>query len=219
MALLNKSGPQLATGVAKPKNRQRELPSGAAPLITAAEAAFAAHRYDEAERKYEEVLKMDEDNPLTLENIAAIQLQLQKYDAADKNLKKALAASPDDAYALSLLGMLRVQQGNYAEALDALSRSAQLDPKNPETENYLGITLSQQGQREAAETALRRAVTLNPKYADAHHNLAVVYATQQPPFIELAKFHYNKALSLGQPPNPDLEKRLEGGSPVAPSGK
>src|SRR6185312_5146513 len=92
--------------------------------------------------------------------------------------------------------------------LDVLSRSAQLDPKNPETENYLGITLSQQGQREAAETALRRAIMLNPNYADAHVNLAVIYATAKPPFMELAKYHYNKALSLGQPPNPELEKEL-----------
>ncbi|HVK59841.1 MAG TPA: tetratricopeptide repeat protein, partial [Candidatus Kapabacteria bacterium] len=89
-----------------------------------------------------------------------------------------------------------------------LSRSAHLDPKNAETQNYLGITLSQQGQREAAETALRKAILLNPNYAGAHHNLAVIYATQRPPFPELARFHYNKALALGQPPNPDLEKQI-----------
>jgi Flp pilus assembly protein TadD len=104
--------------------------------------------------------------------------------------------------------MLRFQQGKYDEAFDALSRSAQLDPKNAETQNYLGITLSQQGQREAAETALRKAVMLNPNYAGAHHNLAVVYATQKPPFLELARYHYRKALALGQPNNPELEKQI-----------
>jgi hypothetical protein len=29
--------------------------------------------------------------------------------------------------------------------------------------------------------------------------------------MELAKYHYNKALSLGQAPNPDLEKKLASG--------
>jgi Flp pilus assembly protein TadD len=106
------------------------------------------------------------------------------------------------------MGMLRFQQGKYDEALDVLSRSAQLDPKNADTQNYLGITLGQKGQREAAETALRKAIQLNPNYAGAHYNLAIIYAAQKPPFIELAKFHYNKALSLGQPANTDLEKEL-----------
>jgi Tfp pilus assembly protein PilF len=104
--------------------------------------------------------------------------------------------------------MLRFQQGNYEQALDALSRSAQLDPKNAETQNYLGITLSQRGQREPAEAALRKAILLNPNYAGAHHNLAVIYATQKPPFLELARLHYNKALGMGQPANPELEKQL-----------
>jgi hypothetical protein len=31
--------------------------------------------------------------------------------------------------------------------------------------------------------------------------------------MELAKYHYNKALSLGQPPNPELEKELASASP------
>jgi Flp pilus assembly protein TadD len=123
-------------------------------------------------------------------------------------LKKAAATSPDDAYTLSLTGMLNFRQEKYDEALDNLSRAAQLDPKNAETQNYLGITLSQKGQREGAETALRKAIMLQPNYAGAHHNLAVIYASEKPPALELAKYHYNKALALGQPANPDLEKML-----------
>ena len=59
-----------------------------------------------------------------------------------------------------------------------------------------------------AETALRHALTLAPGYGAAHHSLAVVYATQKPPALALAHFHYDKALAAGHPANPDLEKRL-----------
>ena len=209
LALMDQKLPKLATPVdAQPAKQTRELPPGAGLLIAQAQRAFAARRFDEAEQKYAEVLKMDEGNPVSLANLAAIQLELQKREEAEANLKKALSAAPDDAYSLSLMGMLRFQQGRYDDAFDALSRSAQLDPRNAETQNYLGITLSQKGQREAAETALRKAVLLNPNYAGAHHNLAVIYATQKPPFTELAKLHYNKALSLGQTPNPELEKQF-----------
>jgi Flp pilus assembly protein TadD len=210
LALMDKSAaPKLAATVdPKSTKKSRELPAGAGLLISQAERAFAQKRYAEAEEKYKEVLRMDEQNPVSLANLAAIQLELQKLNEADTNLKKALTISPEDPYPLSLMGMLRFQQGNYEQALDALSKSAQLDPKNAETHNYLGITLSQQGQRDAAETALRKAILLNPSYAGAHHNLAVVYATQRPPFIELARYHYSKALGLGQPANPDLEKQI-----------
>ena len=209
LALMDKAAPKLATSVdPKAGKKSRELPAGAGLIISEAERAFAQRKYAEAEEKYKQVLRMDEENPVSLANLAAIQLELQKLNDAETNLKKALQIAPEDPYVLSLTGMLRFQQGNYEQALDALSRSAHLDPKNAETQNYLGITLSQQGQREAAETALRKAILLNPNYAGAHHNLAVIYATQRPPFPELARFHYNKALALGQPPNPDLEKQI-----------
>ena len=209
LALLDRNLPSLAkTADPQLPKQPRELPPGAGLLIAQAQRAFAARRFEEAEEKYKQVLEMDEGNPASLANLAAIQLELEKRAEAEANLKKALSAQPDDPYALSLLGMLRLQQGRPDDALEALSRSAQADPKNAETQNYLGITLSQKGQREAAETALRKAILLNPNYAGAHHNLAVIYATQSPPFTELAKFHYNKALSLGQPANPELEKQF-----------
>ena len=61
-----------------------------------------------------------------------------------------------------------------------------------------------------AETALRKAIQLDPNYAAAHNNLAVIYLSQQPPLVELARWHYQKALDAGQPRNPDLEKALDG---------
>jgi Tfp pilus assembly protein PilF len=83
-----------------------------------------------------------------------------------------------------------------------------LDPQNPEIQNFLGLALNQEGQRKPAETAFRKAIELDPGYGSAHNNLAVFYATQQPPSPGLARWHYQKALSAGFPPNPDLEKLL-----------
>ena len=69
--------------------------------------------------------------------------------------------------------------------------------------------LNQKGLRKPAEVALRKALQLDPTYAEAHHNLAIVYATQKPPFMELARWHYKKAVDFGHAKNPDLEKLLE----------
>ena len=159
----------------------------------------------------------DENNGLALANLAAIELEQNKLDDAEKHIKQALAQSPNDAYNLSVLGRLKFRQEKYDEALDVLSRAAKLDPQNPDIENYLGVTLATKGMRAQAETALRKAIQLNPNYGAAHNNLAVIYISQQPPLVELARWHYQKALDDGQPHNPDLEKLLEErGAPVKP---
>ncbi|MDP6252116.1 MAG: tetratricopeptide repeat protein, partial [Verrucomicrobiota bacterium] len=94
------------------------------------------------------------------------------------------------------------------EARDHLTKAVKLNPEDASTQQFLGLALKELGQRKAAETALRKAVQIKPGFAEAHHNLAVVYATQKPPFIALAKFHYEKAVTGGHKKNADLEKIL-----------
>jgi Flp pilus assembly protein TadD len=166
------------------------------------------------------MLRQDESNVYTLANLAAIQLELGHLEEAEKHVKQALASSPNDAYSLSILGYLKLRQEKYDESLAALSRAARLEPANAEIQNYLGIVLSHKGLRAAAETALRKAIQLEPDYASAHNNLAVIYATEKPPWMGLARWHYQKALSAGHARNADLEKLLEAAptnaAPVAP---
>ena len=211
LALFRQPPPQLAPVEVKPVKKSKELPAGSGALVSQAERAFSGRRFDEAEKKYLEVLRQDENNVYILGNLAATQMEMNKPDEVEKNIQRALAVDPEDGFSLTLLGMLKFRQDKIDEALDVLSRAAKIDPQNPETQNYLGITLSQKGQRAAAEAALRKAVKIQPNYAGAHHNLAVVYATQRPPFLELARWHYDRARALGQPKNPELEKLIAGG--------
>jgi Flp pilus assembly protein TadD len=186
----------------------RELPAGTVQLVSQAQQDFSSGSYAQAEQKYLEVLRKDPKNANTLANLATIQLEMGHMDDAEKNLKAALAVAPDDPFSLSILGNLKFRQAKYDEALDALSRAAKVDPKNPEVQNFLGLTLSEKGMRSAAESAFRKAVLLNPNYGGAQNNLAVFYLTQQPPSIELARWHYDKAIASGFPRNPDMEKAL-----------
>jgi Flp pilus assembly protein TadD len=192
----------------KKEAKRKELPAGAGIYIQEAQRAFAAKDYAKAEERYQQVLKMDENNVFTLGNLGLIQMEAGRLNDAEATLTKANSVDPTDAFVMSQLGILRFRQNKVDEAIDLLSRAAEMDPKNAETQNYLGIALSEKGLRGPAENALRKAVELNPNYAVAHHNLAVVYASQQPPFLELAKYHYNKSLELGHPADPAIEKML-----------
>jgi Tfp pilus assembly protein PilF len=81
--------------------------------------------------------------------------------------------------------------------------------------NYLAGCYNHKGLRQQAETALRKALQLDPGNAEAHNNLAVIYLSQNPPLVQLARWHYQKALDGGQPHNLELEKALaDKGAPV-----
>ena len=214
LTLFKQTEPKLANPDAE-KKAMSELPAGSAALVAEAQRHFAARQYDRAENDYLQILQRDPNNALVSANLATIEMQQGKLDDASRHLQSAIAQNPNDAYNLSMLGYLKFQQGKYDDALDALSRAAKLDPQNPEIQNYLGVTLGHKGLRTQAETALRKALQLDPKYAPAHNNLAVIYVNQQPPLAELARWHYQKSLELGQPRNPDLEKVLaDKGAPV-----
>ena len=214
LAMFKQSPPPLANPNAEKKSI-KELPAGSGELVAEAQSYFAAKQYDKAEEDYRKILQRDENNPLLLGNLAAIEMEQGKLDDAEKHINAAIAQNPDDAYNLSTLGTLKFRQGKYDEALDALTHAEKLDPQNPQIENYLGITLSHKGLRVQAETALRKAIQLDPNYAAAHNNLAVIYLSEQPPLVQLARWHYQKALDAGQPHNPELEKAL--GMADAPS--
>ncbi len=210
-ALIKKAEAEVVAGKSG-RVSSRNLPAGAMTLVNEAQREFAARRFDKAEEKYQEVLKLDDKNVYTRANLAAIQMELQRYDEAERNLDLALSNAPDDSFSLSLMGLLRFRQNRLDDSLDALGRAAKLDPQNAEIQNYLGLTLSQKGLRKAAEQALRKAIMLDPNYASAHYNLAVIYLAQQPPQLELARVHYRKAVAAGITPSPDMERMLNGGT-------
>ena len=185
------------------------IPPGAGSLMRAAESAFARGDYAEAERKYLEVLRQDENNITTLGNLASAQVELGRFADAEQIVQRALKVDPNDDFSLYVLGRIRFHENKLDEALDALSRSAKANPDYADTQNYLGIVLSEKGLRGPAEAALRRAIQLQPTNPVAHNNLAVVYATQKPPALALARWHYHKAISSGHPKNAELEKMID----------
>ncbi|MGZ4962980.1 MAG: tetratricopeptide repeat protein, partial [Limisphaerales bacterium] len=208
LALFKKAEQQPAP-VAKVVHSLKDLSPEARVAVADGERLFAAKDFPGAEAKFRNALKGNPNDIVPLAYIAIVQLTAEKYDACEQTLKQALAIDPDDAGCLSVLGRLRLHQDKVDEALDALSHAARVNPTNAITENALGNALSRKGMRAPAETALRKALQIEPDYPDAHHNLALVYATDTPPSVELAKWHYKKATEAGYPKDAELEKLLK----------
>lgn len=188
---------------------RRTAPEGGKEIAAEGVKEFAAGHMNEAERLFQRLLSMDENNVYTLGNLGAAQLELNKLQEAEINLKKAYSIDPTDTYVLNLLAILNLKNEKIDDAFELLCSSAKIDPNNAETQNYLGMVLGERGLRTDAEKAFRCAVKIDPNYLVAHYNLAVLYATTKPAYPRLANYHYQKAISLGASPNPEFEKTLQ----------
>ena len=184
------------------------VPDELAPLARDAKENFEKGKYRAAEKQYQEILTKAPNNLYSLCNLGVVYFRTGKWKAAELTLKKAVALAPKDDFAHTTLGIVYYRQSKFDEAITELTTALGINPKSATAHNYLGITASQKGWQEAAEKEMLDALAVNPDYADAHFNLAVVYATSQPPSKEQAKLHYVKATALGAEPDPALEKLL-----------
>ena len=173
-----------------------------------AKTNFDRGKYRTAEKIYQEILTKSPNNLYSLSNLGVVYFRTGKLKAAELTLKKAVALAPKDEFSRTTLGIVYYRQAKFDAALTELTKALAINPKSATAHNYLGITASQKGWQEAAEKEMLEAIANNPEYADAHFNLAVVYATAQPPAKELAKRHYSRATSLGAQPDSSLEKLL-----------
>jgi Tfp pilus assembly protein PilF len=129
-------------------------------------------------------------------------------DEAQKYLERAIRVKPDAALAWMMLGVIYMNQGSLEAATAELAQAVYLNPKNPPAHNYYAVVLAKRGWYDAAEDELQKVVELAPNFAEAQYNLALIYFQRQPPAIELARRHYQKALELGAAPDPDFEAKL-----------
>jgi Flp pilus assembly protein TadD len=202
-----KNGPTKPTGPTV-QTTAPAVPDEVAPLARDAKENFEKGKYRTAEKQYQEILTKAPNNLYSLCNLGVVYFRTGKWKAAELTLKKAVALAPKDEFAHTTLGIVYYRQSKFDEAITELTTALGINPKSATAHNYLGITASQKGWQEAAEKEMLDAIAVNPDYADAHFNLAVVYATSQPPAREQAKLHYVKATSLGAEPDPALEKLL-----------
>ena len=196
----SRPGPAVQTTV-KPA-----VPEELISIARTAKENFDVGRYRAAEKQYQEILTKSPNNLYSLSNLGVVYFRTGKLKAAEITLKKAIAVAPKDEFAHTTLGIVYYRQSKYDDAITELTKALAINPKSATAHNYLGITASQKGWQEAAEKEMLEAIAANPDYADAHFNLAVIYATSEPPSRERAKQHYVKAIALGAEPDSALEK-------------
>jgi Tfp pilus assembly protein PilF len=199
----------------QPPGSALSAPAGAAKLSAAEKAdaqagveAMGRNNFNAAEAAFADLLKRSPENVSALINMGLVEFRLGRAEASQDYFKRAIRLKPDAALAWMMLGVTYMDQNDLDAATADLAQAVYLDPKSPQAHNYFAVTLAKRGWDSAAEDELDQVIQLDPNFAEAHFNLALLYLQQNPPAVELARRHYQKALDLGEAPDPDVAAKL-----------
>jgi tetratricopeptide (TPR) repeat protein len=179
-------------------------------LITKANELLQGQKLPEAASAYEDVLRADPKNATAFAGLAWARIQQDKLDDAESVLKKSLAYEPNNAAAHYMLAVTLFRRDRLNEAMAAFEKSVSIEPKNARARHYLGVISSKMGIQDRAEREFKSALAIDPSYGEADFNLAVLYATKQPPQWDLAKKHYSDAVKKGVKPDSAMDELLKG---------
>lgn len=144
----------MALGFAK--SWAQSSPSDRTAQRVLAEAYLAGGRYQDARRAYERVLSQDNNDPVSLNNLANALLQLG--DAGALNMaERAYKAAPQDPNACDTLGLALLRTRQAERALKYLRDARVRAPGNLEIREHLAQALEATGRVDEAQ--IERATT------------------------------------------------------------
>lgn len=181
-------------------------------LLDKANEAFSDQKFAQAASLYEDALRADPKNTTALVGLGYSRQRENKLGEAEAALKKCLTYDENNDLAAFHLGVTHFKQQRWNDATAAFEKSLAKNPKNARARHYLGIIATKQSFLDRAEREFKTALAIDPTYGEAHFNLAVLYATWDPPQWDKAKAEYDEALKKGVSPDEALEKLLKGPS-------
>jgi tetratricopeptide (TPR) repeat protein len=172
-------------------------------------AFFGAHKWEEAKKSAEQVLKAHpEDREMHLILADTSLNDEHNLPAAREHLEICLKQNPNDPGALYYLGMAQKMEGDVNGAVQSLRKSVDGNPNNADALGALGALSLQAGDVPGAVHALEQAVTLAPGEVQNHYQLALGYSRMGAPekaraqldlYAQLKAKHDNEAKNLKGP--------------------
>ncbi len=181
------------------KNQKKALKK----MITEALELESFQRYEEAEARYIEILKWNQNQPEILLNLGMLYYTTNRYQQALDLLLRSLKLEPSKALHIHYysLGLVLEKIGAMPQAIQAYQQAITLEPQWIDAYNNLGNILLIAGELEHAESIYRQAIIEKPKHFGSYLNLGNVLMKRHQ-FDEAVEI-YKKALNL-KPRDPDI---------------
>jgi tetratricopeptide (TPR) repeat protein len=120
-------------------------------LIRLGDTYNALQRYPEADKSYEEALKLDKDNPFALNNYSYyLAVRKEKLDEAVKMVEKLNENNPDNPTFLDTYGWVMYAKGDYKKAKNIFEKVLQKNNENGTYIEHYGDVLYQLGDHNSA---------------------------------------------------------------------
>ncbi|AKG23316.1 tetratricopeptide repeat protein [Calothrix sp. 336/3] len=157
--------------------------------------------FEEAEKKYLELLDVDAKQAGLWLNLGTLYYQTHRYQEAINALAKAIDLEPSQAVHYYTIGVVLEKAGAHSHAIEAYQRAIAIEPEAVDPYNNLGNIFLEAGDLDQAESVYRQAIAVNPKHFGSYLNLGNVLMERQE--IDAAVEIYEQALCL-KPRNPDI---------------
>lgn len=127
-------------------------------------------RLDQAEKRYEKILKTNPDHAGALHLMGVLAQQAGKSEEAKRLIRQSIAIDPNFSDAFFNLGIVEEALNNTLNAQEAYKKAVELEPRNLSAWMNLGITHFKNSDFEAALAAFDKVLSLSPAHALAHKN-------------------------------------------------
>lgn len=145
---------------------------GAAPFHgNLGTALQALGRLDEAQKSYEQAVRLDRRYADAHNNLGALHEKRQRWREAAASYRAAIAARPEFPEAHNNLGHLLRKSGALEESAKHFLEALRLRPDYGDAHRGHGMVLARQDKHDEAIACFRRAIELDPRDAEAHNQL------------------------------------------------
>jgi tetratricopeptide (TPR) repeat protein len=175
------------------------MPSNPGPSQTQADLleALALHQrgqLQEAQKRYDEILRMQPHNHDALHLLGLLESQAGHHQRAVDLIGQAIAISPANAVFHSNLGISLQDLKQLPAAIASFERAIAINPGLAEAHYNRGNALQELQELEAAVASYDHALAINPDYAKAHSNRG--NALQQLKQYDAAVASYDRAVAI-----------------------
>ncbi len=193
----------------------KPAPGSVNALLVRANEAYSSRDFSAAAKAYEDALRAEPKNITALIGLGVTHQRDGKYADSEAALQKVLSFDPDNDSASYAIAVTYFKQERWKESMTFFEKSLAKNTQNASARHYLGIISTKLSLVDRAEREFKTTLAIDPNYADAHFNLAVLYATWDPPQWAKARAEYDAAIKKGVKPDPALEKLLDDGKKVS----
>lgn len=144
--------------------RMKAYPNDAIFAFYQGDVALGKSDFEQAEKWYGDVLKLQPENVAALNNLAWLHIRSKKQARALEYAERANQLQPNSPGVMDTLAEVHASAGDFKKAVEVQRQVVELDARLPEYRLHLAKYLGAAGQKDAARAELKRLAETAPDF-------------------------------------------------------